>query len=80
MSRVASHGLNGISITASDATTYNEPNLQALYIGTGGTLVVTTADGTDITFTNLPNGSWLPIVAYKVKSTGTTASSILGFY
>ena len=78
MPRVVAQGLDGEPITTSDSTTY-EPVLQALYVGTGGTVVYTNINQEDITLTNVPNGAWLPIRATKVK-TGTTASDIVGFY
>jgi len=48
-----------------------------LYIGIGGDVRVLTVGGDDVTFSNLPSGSFVPVHVTKVFLTGTTASSIL---
>lgn len=51
---------------------------KALYIGTGGTLVLRTASGTgDIAFKNLASGQILPVRAQYVRAAGTTAADIV---
>lgn len=51
---------------------------KALYIGTGGTVVLRTASGAaDVTFKNLASGQILPVRAQFVRATGTTASDIV---
>ena len=51
---------------------------KALYIGTGGTLVLRTASGTaDVTFKNLGDGQILPVRAQFVRATDTTAADIV---
>ena len=50
-----------------------------LYVGTGGTVTVVTEGGDTVQFTNVANGSYLWIRTSIVKSTGSTASDILGF-
>ena len=68
------------AVTTSDATVLS-PVPRALYIGVGGDVVVTmAADGTDVTFANVPTGTKLPVRVSKVKATGTTASSIVALY
>ena len=68
------------AVTKSDATVLS-PVPRALYIGVGGDVVVTmAADGSDVTFANVPTGTKLPVRVSKVKSTGTTASSIVALY
>lgn len=50
---------------------------RALFIGTGGDLVVNMADSdTDITFKNVPSGAVLDIQVRRVK-TATTAADIV---
>jgi hypothetical protein len=66
-----------IEVTKSDVTVYS-PLLDALYVGTGGTVVIKDAKGTTITFTNVPNGSILPVACSQVRSTSTTASGFVG--
>ena len=53
---------------------------RALYVGTGGTVVVVDPSGNQVSFTNVANGTTLPIRVDKVLSAGTTASGILGLY
>lgn len=51
---------------------------KALYIGTGGTLVLRTASGAaDVAFRNLASGQILPVRAQFVRATGTTATDIV---
>jgi hypothetical protein len=51
---------------------------KALYIGTGGNVVLRGIESTaDVTFKNLPSGYTLCVRAKLVKSTGTTASDIV---
>ena len=51
-----------------------------LYIGTTGTLKVTTIAGDDVTFTGIVSGSFFPVQVRKVWSTGTTASNIIALW
>jgi hypothetical protein len=50
-----------------------------LYIGVSGDVKVTTYDGTDIVFKNVPVG-FMPVKVNRVWATGTTASEIIGMY
>ena len=51
---------------------------KALYIGSGGTVVLRTASGAaDVTFKNLASGQILPVRAQFVRATGTTAADIV---
>lgn len=63
------------AVTTSDsvANVYN-----ALYVGTGGALKVTAANGVAVTFANVPNGSLIPLAVTLVWANGTTASNIVG--
>lgn len=51
-----------------------------LYIGTGGTLRVLTAGGDDITFTNVPNGSFFPVQVIRVFASTTNATNIIALW
>jgi hypothetical protein len=51
-----------------------------LYIGTGGILRVLTAGGDDITFTNIPNGTFLPVQVIRVFASDTTALNIIALW
>jgi hypothetical protein len=52
---------------------------KAIYVGTGGNLVVRAMDSaSDVTFSNVANGAILDIRVIAVRSTGTTASNLIG--
>ena len=65
------------AVTPSDATDFTTP-ARSLYVGTGGDVVVVDNEGTAVTFTAVPSGSILPVVAYRVNATSTTATNIVG--
>lgn len=73
---VSAHG--AADVTLSDTTEI--PMTRALYVGTGGSIKVTMVDGQAVSFTNVPDGSILPIQVTKVWSSVTTASAILALY
>ena len=51
---------------------------KALFVGTGGTVVLRTASGAaDVTFKNLASGRILPVRAQFVRASGTTAADIV---
>jgi hypothetical protein len=69
-------GLRHAEVTKSDVTVFDAP--QAIYVGTGGDIALRLiGDSTVVTYTNVPSGSWLPVLADKVMSTNTTASDIV---
>ena len=51
---------------------------RALFIGGAGALAVITALGETVTFTGVVAGTVLPLRVSRVKSTGTTATNIVG--
>lgn len=51
-----------------------------LYIGTGGTLRVLTSGNDDVTFSNIQDGTFLPVQVLRVFTTGTSASDIIGLW
>ena len=53
---------------------------KALYVGTGGALVLQGVSGTDATLTNVADGSILPIRTKFIRATGTTAANIVALY
>ncbi|MCR5876931.1 hypothetical protein [Phenylobacterium sp. J367] len=67
-----------VAVTQSDATII--PATRALYVGTGGPLTVTMAEGGNATFANVPSGAVLPIQVTKVLDTGTDATDIVALY
>lgn len=68
----------GFAISPSD-TTALAVLPRALFVGTGGTLVVRPIDGaTDLTFRNLVAGQVLALRVSHVRATGTTATDLIG--
>lgn len=65
------------SITPSDGADLAQTT-RGLWVGTGGNVSVITKGGTTVTITNVADGSILPFRVARVRSTGTTASNILG--
>lgn len=51
-----------------------------LYVGTGGDLAVVTVGGDSVVFTNIQDGSFLPIQVLKVLATGTTATNVIALW
>ncbi len=51
-----------------------------LFVGTGGTLVVRTAGGDDVTLLNIADGTFIPLQVVRVFATGTTAADILALW
>ena len=71
-------GYDAAAITPSD--TAHIGNARALYIGGAGDVKVKTIAGSDVTFSNVVEGSIIPIRCKVVYSTGTTATDIVAFY
>lgn len=53
---------------------------KALYVGTGGTIVLSGPAGGDATLVNVPDGAILPIRAAFVRASGTTAQDIVALH
>lgn len=54
---------------------------KALFVGTGGALVLRGAGGGgDVLFANVADGTVLPFRAQYVRATGTTAADIVALY
>lgn len=69
---------DAVAVVVSDSTVI--PVTRALYVGTGGTLVVRMAyTGNDATFTNVAQGIF-PVQVDMVYSTSTTATDIVALY
>lgn len=67
---------HGIAVTPDDATDLTQLT-RALYIGTGGDVQVTLANGSAVTFVNMVQG-WHPMRIVRVWATGTTADHMVG--
>ena len=66
---------DAFAVTPADATVL-PPTWGGLWVGGAGNVVVTTLDGTIVTFVVAAN-TWLPIVVTRVR-TATTATNIVG--
>lgn len=67
------------TITPNDNTDLTTPGV--LYVGSGGTLIIRMMNTTaSYTFLNVPNGAFLPIMASRVVSTGTTCTGIIALF
>lgn len=67
------------AVTPSD-TTMLTTVARALYVGTGGDVVILGTDGVAVTFKNVATGAILPVVAARVNSTSTTASNVVALF
>lgn len=65
------------AVTPSDTL---ETFAAALYVGGAGNVVVVTEGGDTVTFTGVPAGTILPIRVKQVRSTSTTATSIVRLF
>jgi hypothetical protein len=66
------------AVTLSDTVNLATPSV--IYVGSGGNVKVTTAQGDDVTFTGLLSGSIIPVQVIRVWATGTSATSLVRVY
>ena len=69
---------SGVAVTPNDSTDLTVTS--ALYVGSGGDVKVDFVETGTVTFSNVADRSFLPIIVTKVYATGTTASNIIGIY
>lgn len=62
------------------ALTGGSNNGCVLYVGTGGDVKVLTIGGDEVTFSNIPEGTFMPVHVLRVFSTGTTATDIVALW
>lgn len=65
------------SITPSDTDLLQEAT-RAIYVGSAGNMVAVSVNDNEVTFNNLVAGTIYPFRIKQVKSTGTTASGLVG--
>lgn len=53
---------------------------RSIYVGVGGTIVLVTAGGEEVTLVNVQSGSVLPLRVSRVKASSTTATNMIGLY
>jgi hypothetical protein len=68
-----------VQVTPSDQNELNFISTR-LWIGGGGSVAVTLADGSSCTYFCVPAGSYLTIRARRVLATGTSATDIIAEY
>ncbi len=71
--------VHAFSITPADGSDLANVT-RGLYVGVSGDVSVVTLGGETVTFVGLAGGVIHPIRATRVRSTGTTATSILGVF
>jgi len=54
--------------------------VSVIFVGVGGNVKVTTAQGTAVTFTGVNAGAVLPVQVRRVWATGTTAASMTAVF
>lgn len=64
------------AVTPGDTTPVN---FVGFYVGVSGDVAVQSAEGTTITFVAVAAGQIIPLRVVRIMSTGTTATSIVGF-
>lgn len=70
---------NGFAITPHDTNNLTA-DTRAIYVGGAGNIALVTSAGDEITLNGALAGTIIPIRATKVKSTGTTATNLVGLY
>jgi len=68
---------NAFAIGTADYGSALSTAARALYVGTGGSVVVETVGGGEVTFTNVADGSFLPVRAAAI-GTATDATDLVG--
>jgi hypothetical protein len=70
----------GIARDADEVTPHdtNPNNWSYLWVGTGGNITMVTEAGSTVVITGIPSGSYVWQRTSIIKSTGTTASAIVG--
>ena len=77
--RVFAH--DAISVTPGAARIANtEDRGVCLYVGNSGDVEVIMESGSTIIFTNVPSGSFLPVLVTHVLAANTTATGIIALY
>jgi hypothetical protein len=72
--------MEAVAITPSNSDDLPNGVARALYIGGGGIVVLDTYTQTSLTFAGLQSGTILPVNVKRVRSTGTTATSLIALY
>jgi len=63
-----------IDVSSND---YEDAKGFGVFVGTGGNIAIQGMNCGEVTLTNIPDGSWLPIRITKVFNSGTTATGLV---
>ena len=74
---ITAPGFDGFAIVPSDSVNFNIM-CRGIYVGGTGAVSLVTSAGTVLTFSAVPVGTILPIIAQRVNSTLTTATLLVG--
>lgn len=74
-----SPAIHAFAITPNNSTDLDYIT-RSIYVGVGGTIAVVMAGGEEVTFVGVQSGSVLPVRVSRVKSTGTSATNMIGLY
>ena len=69
-------GRQCIAITPSDSSTF--VTCRSIYVGVSGDITLVDLSGTAVLFKAVPQGTWVDVWTNQVKSTGTTATNLVG--
>lgn len=71
---------SAVAVTPNDSTDLPGGATRSLYVGGTGDVKVDMDAGGAVTFSAVPAGTFMPVMAKRVYSTGTTATLILALY
>lgn len=66
------------TVTPNDTANLTYPSI--IFVGTGGNVRVTTAQGDIVTFSGVVGGQVIPVQVVRVWATGTTATLMVAIY
>lgn len=67
-------------VTPSNSVDLPDGPARAIFVGAAGDLSIVTGGGSTVTLVGLSAGQLVPLMAVRVRSTGTTATNIIAFY
>lgn len=68
------------AVTKHDTNNFGRGLCRGLYVGGTGDVVVVFENGTAVTFVGVQTGTILPVIAKRVNSSGTTATSLVALF
>tara|TARA_S200002703_G_scaffold29222_1_gene25061 strand:- start:1150 stop:1419 length:270 start_codon:yes stop_codon:yes gene_type:complete len=77
--RVFGHDAVAISADANPIANTEDRGV-CLFVGTGGNVTVKMESGSEVTFYNVPDGHFLPILVTHVTAVSSGAANILAIY